>query len=80
VFPQLGHEAAEGYEAPQESLNVLNIPDLAHFGNGQNLVRVCFDAALGDDVPHELAPGDSEGAFLWVQLNIEPSEVVEGFL
>jgi hypothetical protein len=61
--PQPGHEAAEGCEAPQESLNVLNVPDLTHFGNGQNLVRVYFDAVLGDDVPHELAPGDSDGAF-----------------
>jgi hypothetical protein len=31
--------------------NVLNVPDLTHFGDGRNLVRVCFDAVLGDDVP-----------------------------
>jgi hypothetical protein len=33
---------------------------------------------LGDDVPQELAPGHSGGDFLPVQLNAEPSEVVEG--
>jgi hypothetical protein len=60
-------------------LNILNVPDLTHLGDGQNLVGVCFNAALGDDVPQELCPGDPEGAFLWVQLNVEPSEVVEGF-
>jgi hypothetical protein len=41
----------EGYEAPHELLNILNIPDWTHFGNGQDLVRVHFDAALGDYVP-----------------------------
>jgi hypothetical protein len=61
-------------------LNVLDVPDLTHFGDGRGLVEVCFDAMLGDDVPQELAPGDSEGAFLLVQLNVEPTEVVEGFL
>jgi hypothetical protein len=61
-------------------MNVLNVPDQAHFNDGSNLVRVRFSATLGDDVPQELAPGDSEGAFFWVQLNVEPPKVVEGFL
>jgi hypothetical protein len=60
-------------------LNVLNVPGLTHFGDGQNLDRVCFNAALSDDVPQELTPGDFKCAFLRVQLNVEPSEVVEGF-
>jgi hypothetical protein len=34
---------------------------------------------LGDDVTQELSPGDPEGAFFWVQLNVEPPEVVDGF-
>jgi hypothetical protein len=79
TFPQLGHETAEGCEAPHESLNVFNIPDLTHFGDGQNLVRVGFDVALSDVVPQVVTPGDSEGAFLRVQLNVESSEVAEGF-
>jgi hypothetical protein len=36
--------------------------------------------SLGDDVPQELAPGDSKGAFFWVQLDAESLEVVEGFI
>jgi hypothetical protein len=57
---------AEGCEAPHEPLDVLDIPDLMHFDNGQDLVRIWFDAALGDDVPQKFAPGDHKGAFFWV--------------
>jgi hypothetical protein len=58
--------SAEGYEIAHEPLNIIDVPDLAHFGNDQNIVGVCLDAALSDDVPQELAPGDPEGAFLWI--------------
>jgi hypothetical protein len=34
MFPQPRHEATEGYEVPHESLNILNIAHLTHFGNG----------------------------------------------
>jgi hypothetical protein len=34
AFPQPGHETAEGREAPRESLDVLDIPDLVYFNNG----------------------------------------------
>jgi hypothetical protein len=61
-------------------LNILDISDLTHFGNDRNLVSVCFDTMLGDDVPQELTLGDSEGACLWVQLDVELPEVVKGFL
>jgi hypothetical protein len=47
----LGHESAEGYEAPHESLNIFNVLDWTHLGDGRDLVRVCFDVMLGDDVP-----------------------------
>jgi hypothetical protein len=80
MLPQPRHKAVEGHEASYELLNIFDILDLAYFDDGQNLVEVCFDAALGDDVPEELAPGDLEGALLWVQLNVEPPEVVECFL
>jgi hypothetical protein len=53
---------AKGYEAPHESLNVLNVPDLSHISDGRDLIIVRFDVALGDDVPRELVLGDSEGA------------------
>jgi hypothetical protein len=32
-----------------------------------------FDATLGDDEPQELPPGDPEGEFFRVQLDIEAS-------
>jgi hypothetical protein len=62
--PQRRHEATEGREASHEPLNVLNVPDLAYFSDCRNLVGVHFDAMLGDDVPQELALGDSEGVLL----------------
>jgi hypothetical protein len=34
VFLQLGHEAHEGREASHVLLNILDIPDLAYFGDG----------------------------------------------
>jgi hypothetical protein len=40
-----------GCEAPHKSLNVFNIPDWTHLGDGQDLVGVHFDVAHGDDVP-----------------------------
>jgi hypothetical protein len=51
VLPKPGHEVAEGREVLHEPLNVLDVPNLIHFGDGRNLVRVCFDASLDDDVP-----------------------------
>jgi hypothetical protein len=42
---------AEGCEASHEPLDVLDVPDLAYFSNGQDFVGVCFDAVLSDDVP-----------------------------
>jgi hypothetical protein len=71
AFPQLGHKATKGHEASHEPLNMLDVPDLAYFSDGRNLVGVCFEAALGNDVPQELTPGDPEVALLQVQLNVE---------
>jgi hypothetical protein len=51
MFPQPRHEMAEGCEASHELLNVLDVPDLAYFSDGQDLVGVHFDCTLGDDVP-----------------------------
>jgi hypothetical protein len=59
-------------------LNVLDIPDWTHLGDGWYPIEVCFDVALSDDVPQELPLEDSEGAFFHVQPNVEPLEVVEG--
>jgi hypothetical protein len=60
-------------------LDILDVSDLTYFVDGRDLVRVCFDAALGDNVPQELAPGNPKGALLWVQLDVEAPDVSEGF-
>jgi hypothetical protein len=73
LLPQPGHKVAEGSEAPHEPLNVFNVPDLAHFGNGQNLVGVYFNAALGDDDPRILL---MRGWFL-IFLEVEVDRLVE---
>jgi hypothetical protein len=71
---------AECHKATHELLDVLDIPDLVYFSDGQDLVGIHLDAALGDDVPQEQAPGDPKGALFWVQPNVEAPEVSEGFL
>jgi hypothetical protein len=63
----------------RKELDILDVPDLAYFRDGQDLVRVCFDVGLGDDVPQEFALGDPKGALFWVQLDVEVPEVSEGF-
>jgi hypothetical protein len=60
-------------------LDVLGVPDLAYFRDGQDLVRVCFDVGLGDDVPQEFSLGDPKGALFLVQLDVEVPKVSEGF-
>jgi hypothetical protein len=62
----MGHKMAKGSEAPHETSDILDVSDLTHFGNGRDLVRICFDVALGDDVPQKFASGDPKGAFFWV--------------
>jgi hypothetical protein len=44
---------AEGREASHELLDIVDAPYLAYFSDGQDFVRVCFNAALGDDVTQE---------------------------
>jgi hypothetical protein len=46
--------------------DVFDTPDLDYFGNGRDLVRICLNAMLGDDVPQKFASGDPKGAFFWV--------------
>jgi hypothetical protein len=79
VFPKPGHELVEGHEASHESLNVFDVLDWTHPGEGWDIIGVWFNAMFGNDVPQELPPGDSEGAFLRVQLVVESLEVLEGF-
>jgi hypothetical protein len=53
-------------EVPHEPLDVLDIPDLVYFSDDRDLVEVCLDATLVDDVPQELALGNLKGAFFRV--------------
>jgi hypothetical protein len=73
----MGHKTAEGYEAPHETLDVLDIYDLTHFGNDRDLVRICFDAALGDDVPQKFISGDIKGAFFGFSLMLKRLRLVK---
>jgi hypothetical protein len=66
-------------DAPHEPLDILAIPDLAYFGDSRDFVRVCFNVALGDDVPQEFASRDPDGAFFQFQPNVKASEVCECF-
>jgi hypothetical protein len=75
MLPQSGHKIAEGHRASHEPLNILDVPDLAYFSDGQNLIGVCFVATLSE----ELTSWDPEGALLQVQLNVESPEAIEGF-
>jgi hypothetical protein len=59
------------------SLTFLTWPFLAI---AKIFVRICFNAALGDDVPPEFTSGDSEGAFLQIQPDVKAPEVCDGFL
>jgi hypothetical protein len=51
-------------EASHESQIILDILDWTHPGDGRDLVEVCFNAEIGNDLPQELASGVSECAFL----------------
>jgi hypothetical protein len=79
MFPQSGQETSVVREASHEPSNILDVPDLVHFSNGQDFVVVCFDVVHGDDVPQKLVPWDTEGALFWVQFDVETFEAVEGF-
>jgi hypothetical protein len=50
ALPHVRHKLAKNGEVPHEPLEILDIPDLAYFGDSQDFERICFDAALGDDV------------------------------
>jgi hypothetical protein len=79
AFPKPGHKLAEGCKATHESLNVLDVLDWTDPSSGQDLIGVCFNVAFGNDIPQELPPEDSKGAFPRIQVDVEAPEVAEGF-
>jgi hypothetical protein len=50
-----------------------------HVDDGLNLLRIALDSSLRDEVAQQLACGYSEGAFLWVELDVVSIEIGEGF-
>jgi hypothetical protein len=50
-----------------------------HVDYGLNLLRVAFDSSLKDEVAQQLACRYSEGAFLWVELDVVSIVIDEGF-
>jgi hypothetical protein len=68
-FPYPGHEPTKGRKASHESLNVL---DWTHLGNGRDFVRVCLNAAFGNNVPQELPSGTPKVHFSGFNLMLNP--------
>jgi hypothetical protein len=71
---------AEHHEARYDPLYPLYILNRAHPRDGQDLLWVVFDAALGDDEPKQHAPRDPKNTFLKVEFDAICSEFHESFL
>ena len=71
---------AECSEAPYNSMYPLFVLNRAHPCDGRDLLRVGFDATLGDDKTQQHTPWDPENALLEVELNVVCSEFHEGLL
>ena len=72
--------AAERGEAPCNSLYPLYVLNRAHPCDGQNLLRVGFDATLRDDEAEQHAPRDLKNTFLRVEFDAIHSEFCKGLL
>ena len=66
---------AEHGEAPYSSLYPLYILDQAHPHNGRDLLRVGFDAVLGDDKTQQHTPWDLKNTLLGVDFDTVFSEL-----
>ena len=64
---------------PRDSLIPLYVLNWAHPRDGQNLLRVGFDAALGDNEAEQHAPRDPENAFLGIEFDAICLEFSKGF-
>ena len=65
---------AEHDEAPYNSLYPLYVLNWAHPCDGGDLLRVGFDAMLGDDKTQQHTPWDFKNAFIGVEFNVVCSE------
>jgi hypothetical protein len=70
VFPQLGHEAAEGCEASHEPMNILDVPGLAYFRDGQNLVGFALMSCSVMMYPRSLPWGTPKVHFFGFNLTL----------
>ena len=71
---------AERGKAPGNSLYPLYVMNWAHPSDGRDLLRVGFDATLGDDKTLQHSPWDPENAFLEVEFDAVCSKIREGLL
>jgi hypothetical protein len=70
-------EKAEGRKTSHDSLYAFQVRDGPHAGDGCDLLRVGFDAPLGDDEPQEHASGHPEDTLFEIELDafrLETSE------
>ena len=79
-FAKAGDEATERGEAPYNSLYPLYVLNRGHPLDGQDLLRVGFDATLGDDKTQQHTPRDPKNAFLGVEFDVVCSKFCEGLL
>ena len=61
---------AKHSEASRDLLYPLQVLDQAHPCDGQNHLRVGFNAMLGDDEPKQHAPQDPENTFFRVEFDV----------
>ena len=79
-FAEAQDKVAERGEAPCNSLYPLYVLNRAHPCDGQNLLRVGFDATLGDDKTQQHGHWDPKNALLEVEFDVICSEFCEGLL
>jgi hypothetical protein len=71
---------AECCKAPHDPLHPLYVLNWAHPCDGRALLRVVFDAMLGDDECKQHTPRDPENTFLRVEFDAIRLEFCETFL
>ena len=79
-FTKMRDKAAERGEATCNSLYPLYVLNRAHPRDGRDLLRVGFDAMLGDDKTQQHTPWDPKNALLRVELDAACLEFCEGLL
>ena len=79
-FAEARDKAAKRGKAPYNSLYPLYVMNRAHPCDSRVLLRVGFDAMLGDDKTQQHTPWDPENRHLWVEIDAVCLEFREGLL